>query len=123
MLLAELLEEVKQKTGKELSVFDLICHVAFDMPPLSRKERAENVKKRNYFGKYSDKARAILNAIIDKFADDGIMEIESREILKFQPFDSFGTPLEILKEFGGKEKYEEAIRELEKELFNNNEVA
>lgn len=123
VMFAELFEEVKQKTGKELSIFDLICHVAFDMPPLSRKERAENVKKRNYFGKYSEKARAILNAIIDKFADDGIMEIESREILKFQPFDAFGTPCEIVKEFGGKEKYEEAIRELEKELFNNNEVA
>ena len=123
VMFAELSEEIKQKTGKELSIFDLICHVAFDMPPLSRKERAENVKKHNYFGKYSDKAREILNAIIDKFADDGIMEIESREILKFQPFDSFGTPYEIVKEFGGKEKYGEAIRELEKELFNDNEVA
>ena len=122
IMFTELAEEVKQKTGKDLSIFDLICHVTFDMPPLSRKERAENVKKRNYFGKYSEKARAILNAIIDKFADDGIMEIESREILKFQPFDSFGTPLEIVKEFGGKEKYEEAIRELERELFSD-EVA
>lgn len=123
VMLAELSEEVKQKTGKELSIFDLICHVAFDMPSLSRKERAENVKKRNYFGKYSEKAREILNALIDKFADDGIMEIESREILKFQPFDAFGTPYEIVKEFGGKEKYEEAIRELERELFSDNEVA
>ena len=122
IMFAELADEVKQKTGKDLSIFDLICHVTFDMPPLSRKERAENVKKRNYFGKYSEKARAILNAIIDKFADDGIMEIESREILKFQPFDSFGTPYEIIREFGGKDKYEEAIRELERELFTD-EVA
>lgn len=122
VMFEKLFEEVKQKTGKELSIFDLICHVAFDKPPLSRKERAENVKKRNYFGKYSDKARAILNALIDKFADDGIMAIENREILKFQPFDTFGTPLEIIKVFGGKEKYEEAIRELEKELFSD-EVA
>ena len=122
ILFEELREEVKQKTGKDLSIFDLICHVTFDMPPLSRKERAEKVKKRNYFGKYSEKARAILNALIDKSADDGIMEIESREILKFQPFDTFGTPYEIVKEFGGKDKYEEAIRELEKELFND-EVA
>ena len=82
-MFAELSEEVKQKTGKDLSIFDLICHVAFDMPPLSRKERAENVKKRNYFG---------------------------------------GTPYEIIKEFGGKDKYEEAIRELERELFSD-EVA
>ena len=122
ILFEELREEVKQKTGKDLSIFDLICHVTFDMPPLSRKERAEKVKKRNYFGKYSEKARAILNALIDKFADDGIMEIESREILKFQPFDTFGTPYEIVKEFGGKDKYEEAIRELERELFSD-EVA
>lgn len=122
IMLEELREEVKQKTGKDLSVFDLICHVTFDMPPLSRKERAENVKKRNYFGKYSEKARTILNAIIDKFADDGIVEIESREILKFQPFDSFGTPIEIVKEFGGIDKYNEAIHELEKELFSG-EVA
>ncbi|MBO5435237.1 restriction endonuclease, partial [bacterium] len=122
ILFKELREEVKQKTGKDLSIFDLICHVTFDMPPLSRKERAEKVKKRNYFGKYSEKARAILNALIDKFADEGIMEIENRSILSFQPFDKFGTPVEIIKEFGGKDKYEEAIRELEKELFND-EVA
>ena len=119
ILFEELREEVKQKTGKDLSIFDLICHVTFDMPPLSRKERAEKVKKRNYFGRYSEKARAILNALIDKFADEGIMEIENRSILSFQPFDKFGTPVEIIKEFGGKDKYEEAIRELEKELFND----
>ena len=123
VMLDELREEVKQKTGKDLSVFDLICHVTFDTPPLSRKERAEKVKKRNYFGKYSEKARKVLNALIDKFADDGIEEIENREILKFQPFDEIGTPMEIIKEFGGKTKYEEAIKELEKELFNDNEVA
>ena len=123
VMLDELREEVKQKTGKDLSVFDLICHVTFDAPPLSRKERAEKVKKRNYFGKYSEKARKVLNALIDKFADDGIEEIENREILKFQPFDEIGTPMEIIKEFGGKTKYEEAIKELEKELFNDNEVA
>ena len=123
ILLDELRQEVKQKTGKDLSVFDLICHVTFDMPPLSRKERAEKVKKRNYFGKYSEKARKVLNALIDKFADEGIEEIENREILYFQPFDEIGTPVEIIKEFGGKAKYEEAIKELEKELFNDNEVA
>ncbi len=123
VMLDELREEVKQKTGKDLSVFDLICHVTFDTPPLSRKERAEKVKKRNYFGKYSEKARKVLNALIDKFADDGIEEIENREILKFHPFEEIGTPMEIIKEFGGKAKYEEAIKELENELFNDNEVA
>ena len=122
ILLEELKEEVKQKTGKDLSIFDLICHVTFDMPPLSRKERAEKVKKRNYFGKYSEKARAVLNALIDRFADEGIIEIENKNILKYQPFDKIGTFVEIIKEFGGKDKYEEAIRDLEKELFND-EVA
>ena len=123
VMLDELREEVKQKTGKDLSVFDLICHVTFDMPPLSRKERAQKVKKRNYFAKYSEKARKVLNALIDKFADDGIEEIENREILYFQPFDEIGTPVEIIKEFGGKAKYEEAIKELEKELFSDDGVA
>lgn len=122
VMIDELKAEVKQKTGKDLSIFDLICHVAFDMPPLSRKERAENVKKRNYFSKYSEKARAVLNALIDKFADDGILEIENREILKVQPFDSFGTPFEIIKAFGGKAEYENAKKELEKALFSD-EVA
>ena len=123
VMLDELREEVKQKTGKDLSVFDLICHVTFDTPPLSRKERAQKVKKRNYFAKYSEKARKVLNALIDKFADDGIEEIENREILYFQPFDEIGTPVEIIKEFGGKAKYEEAIKELEKELFSDDGVA
>ena len=123
VMLDELREEVKQKTGKDLSVFDLICHVTFDMPPLSRKERAQKVKKRNYFAKYSEKARKVLNALIDKFADGGIEEIENREILYFQPFDEIGTPVEIIKEFGGKAKYEEAIKELEKELFSDDGVA
>ena len=123
VMLDELREEVKQKTGKDLSVFDLICHVTFDTPPLSRKERAQKVKKRNYFAKYSEKARKVLNALIDKFADDGIEEIENREILYFQRFDEIGTPVEIIKEFGGKAKYEEAIKELEKELFSDDGVA
>lgn len=123
VMLDELREEVKQKTGKDLSVFDLICHVTFDTPPLSRKERAQKVKKRNYFAKYSEKARKVLNALIDKFSDGGIEEIENREILYFQPFDEIGTPVEIIKEFGGKAKYEEAIKELEKELFSDDGVA
>lgn len=123
IMLDELREEVKQKTGKDLSVFDLICHVTFDTPPLSRKERAQKVKKRNYFAKYSEKARKVLNALIDKFSDGGIEEIENREILYFQPFDEIGTPVEIIKEFGGKAKYEEAIKELEKELFSDDGVA
>ena len=113
----DLQAEVKKKLNKDLCIFDLICHVAFDMPPLTRQERANNVKKRNYFGKYSDKAKLILEALVDKFADEDIESIEDPKVLKVQPFDQFGTPMEILKEFGGKQGYEKAIKELEQYLF------
>lgn len=117
ILLEDLQEEVKKKTNKDLSIFDLICHVAFDIPPLTKQERANNVKKRNYFGKYSDRAKAVLEALIDKFADEDISIIEDKSILKIQPFDKFGTPMEILNEFGGLQGYEQAIKELEQYLF------
>ncbi|MBQ4122596.1 DEAD/DEAH box helicase family protein [bacterium] len=123
ILLSALSEEVKKKTGKELSIFDLICHVAFDAPPLSRRERANNVKKRNYFGKYSEKARAILNILIDKFAEDGIVEIENRQVLNLPIFKTYGTISEIMREFGGKDNYEAAIKELETELFKDENIA
>lgn len=119
IMFEELSDEVKAKTGKDLSIFDLICHVAFDMPPLTKQERANNVKKRNYFGKYSDKARAILEALIDKFADEDIKAIEDITILKIQPFNNFGTPMEIVEEFGGVEGYDNAVKELEQYLFED----
>ncbi len=119
----ELQEEVKNKTGKTLSAFDLVCHVAFDKPPLSRKERAENVKKRNYFGKYSEKARAVLNALLDKFADADIAEIEKREVLETTSFEKIGTPIEIINAFGGTEEYDQAIKELERVIFFGDEAA
>jgi len=118
VLLEDLKEEVQKKLNKDLSIFDLICHVAFDQPPLTKLERANNVKKRDYFGKYSDKAKAVLEALIDKFADEDIEAIEDKGILKIQPFDKFGTPMEILKEFGGIKGYEQAIKELEQQLFS-----
>ncbi len=112
-----LVDELKEQVGKDMDIFDLICHVAFDQPPLTRKERAENVKKRNYFTKYGDKARAVLEALLDKYADEGIENIESLNILQVNPFDKFGSPVEIIKLFGGKDKYLEALAELEKELY------
>ncbi|MFA7658312.1 MAG: DEAD/DEAH box helicase family protein [Candidatus Gastranaerophilaceae bacterium] len=117
IMFEELSEEVKAKTGKDLSIFDLICHVAFDMPPLTKQERANNVKKRNYFGKYSDKAKAILEALVDKFADEDIKAIEDKTILRIQPFNTFGTPTEIINEFGGVDGYDKAVKELEQYLF------
>ena len=96
----------------------LICHIVFDKPPLTRKERADNVKKRNYFTKYGDKAKAVLNALLDKYADEGIQHIEDLYILRVDPFRQFGTPSEIIDDyFGGKDKYMEALTDLEKYLY------
>ena len=112
-----LLEELKDEVRKDLDPFDLICHVAFDMPPLTRKERVNNVKKRNYFTKYGENAREVLEALLDKYADEGIENLENLEILKVPDFKKFGSPIEIVKRFGGKKKYLEAIRELQKEIY------
>jgi type I restriction enzyme R subunit len=87
------------------------------MPPLTRRERAEQVKKRNYFTKYGDKARDVLNALLDKYASEGIENIEELSVLKVDPFNNLGTPAEIIKFFGNKENYLDAIRELEQELY------
>ena len=99
--------------------FDLICHVVFDQPPLTRKERANNVKKRNYFTKYSETAQTVLNTLLDKYADGGVNEIESIHVLKVKPLDELGTPMEIVKEaFGNKTNYEQAISEMETALYS-----
>ncbi len=112
------LPKLAQEVGKDYGDFDLICHIAFDQPPLTRKERANNVKKRNYFTKYGEQARAVLEALLEKYADEGITTIESPKVLKLKPFDKMGTPVEIINDvFGGKANYEEALQELEEELF------
>ena len=110
-------ESLKEEVGKDFDPFDLICHVAFDAKPLTRKERAENVKKRNYFTKYGKKAQAVINALLDKYSDDGLVTIESTEVLKLDPFNKLGTPLELIKAFGSKENYLKALKELENELY------
>lgn len=114
-----MVEALYDAVNKEVDLFDLICHVAFDQPPLTRKERANNVKKRNYFTKYGDQAKKVLEALLDKYADEGITNIESIEVLRVNPFDEFGSPLEIINEFGSKEKYLQAVKELEIELYKN----
>ncbi len=110
-------EALAEEIGKDYDPFDLICHVVYDMPPLTRRERAENVKKRNYFTKYGEQAKAVLEAILDKYADQGPESIEAMEILKVQPLTEMGTPLELVKAFGGKPAYKQAIQELEAELY------
>jgi len=111
------LDELADQGGKDFDPFDLVCHIAFDRPPLTRRERAERVKKRDIFGKYEAKARAVLTALLDKYADSGIASVESLEILKVDPLTAFGTPVEIVKLFGGRPAYLVAIRELETALY------
>jgi type I restriction enzyme R subunit len=110
-------EELAQEAGSDFDPFDLVCHVAFDRPPLTRRERANNVKKRDVFGKYESKARAVLNALLEKYADSGLASMESLEILKVDPLRGFGTPVEIVNLFGGKLAYLAAIYELENALY------
>lgn len=118
------LENLADLVGKEFSDFDLICHVAFGQPPLTRKERANNVKKRDYFTKYGEQARAVLQGLLELYADKGITSIENAKVLKLKPFNEIGTPMEIINEyFGGKDKYELAIKELENELFKQEKTA
>ena len=117
LLFCLILENLVSEVKKDLDVFDLVCHVAWDMPPLSRRERAERVKKRNYFTRYGDKARMIINALLDKYADEGIENIEDLSVLRIEPFNQFGTPAEIVRLFGGRKKYLDTIGELEDQLY------
>jgi type I restriction enzyme R subunit len=103
--------------NRDCDLFDIICHVAFDQKPLSRQERADNVKKRNYFTKYGEQARKVLEALLDKYADEGIKNMESMEVLKVNPVATFGSAIEIINSFGGKPAYLKAVRELENELY------
>ena len=111
-------EELKEEIKNDLDIFDLICHIAWDAPALTRKERAENVRKRNYWTKYGDKARAVLDALLDKYAQTGIEEIEDMKVLTVDPIKEIGTPAEIVNLFGGKPQYLQAIRELEAEIYS-----
>lgn len=112
-----LLEALKEEVGKDLDAFDLICHVAFDQPPLTRKERADNVRKRNYFAKYGELAQSVLNKLLEKYEDEGITSIETGSVLKVKPLNEIGSPVELVKAFGKKEDFENAIKELENEIY------
>ena len=112
------LDELAELVGRDYDAFDLVCHVAFDQTPLTRRERAEKVRKRNVFAKYGEQTRAVLDALLQKYADSGITSVESMDILKVDPLTAFGTPMEIVKLFGDKESYLAAIRELEQALYH-----
>ncbi len=112
-----LLEALADDVGKDFGPFDLICHVAFGQPPLTRRERADNVRKRNYFTKYGEQARVVMDALLDKYADEGVENIEDPKVLRINPFDKFGTPTEIIRAFGGLDHYQQAVHELEEEIY------
>lgn len=113
------LEALKEDQGmSDVDDFDFICHVAFDKKPLTRKERAENVKKRDFLNKYSGAAREVLEALLDKYMNTGIYEIEKTEILKLDPFMRMGKPQKIASYFGGKDGYLKAVKELENAIYD-----
>jgi len=111
-------EALAEEIGRDCDPFDLICHVAWGMPPLTRTERAARVKKRNYFGKYGEQARSVLNALLDKYADEGVEHIEATQILTISPFKELGTPMEIVRAFGGLVQYQQAVHDLEQALYS-----
>jgi type I restriction enzyme R subunit len=112
-----ILDALEEVVGRDLDPFDLICHIAFDQPPLTRRERADEVKKRNVFSNYGDQAREVLGILLDKYADQGLETIEKIDVLRLDPFTKIGTPIEIVKSFGGREKYLEAVQKLETALY------
>ena len=114
-----LLDAVREETGQtDIDDFDLILHLAYDKAPLTRMERINNVQKRGYLYKYSELARKVLGALMDKYASEGLKEIEETKVLQLHEFQQFGSPMKIVKAFGGKAAYEQAVKELEDEIFS-----
>lgn len=111
------LDPLAEEVGKDLDPFDLICHVAFDRKPLTRRERAANVKKRHIFTKYGDQARAVLDALLAKYADEGVLNLGDANVLKIPPLSSLGTPVQLIKAFGDREGYERAVQELQTAIY------
>jgi type I restriction enzyme R subunit len=108
---------LNEEIGSAFDPFDLICHVAYEQKPLTRKERAEQVKKRDYFTRYGDLARKVISALLDKYADDGGLDFENPEIIRLDPLSKLGSPVEIIRAFGGKPAYDAAIHALTDELY------
>ncbi len=111
------LDLVAAELAKDIDPFDLICHVAFDARPLTRRERADNVRKRDVFAKYGDQARAVLDALLAKYADEGVLNLDDPRVLTILPFTELGTPVQLINAFGGKDGFVEAARELQSALY------
>ena len=108
-----------ERNMEDVDDFDFICHIAYGKKPVTRKERAENVKKRDVFNRYGAEARKVLEALLDKYANDGISQLENRMVLKLDPFRQMGSPANIAKLFGGNKQYFSAVKELENLIYNN----
>ena len=123
VILDELLEQgvvieaLQESVGRDIDAFDLICHVAYDQPPLTRKERVDGVKKRDVFTKYGETARQVIGILLDKYADQGFDAIGTIEALKLDPFTQMGTPVELVKAFGGRDNYLAAIQQLQDAIY------
>ena len=111
------LDIITAELGKDLDPFDLICHVAFDAKPLTRRERAENVKKRDVFSKYGDQARAVLDALLAKYADEGVLNLDDANVLRIAPFTELGTPVQLINAFGGRDGFVKAVHDLQSALY------
>ncbi len=111
------LDLIAAELGRDLDPFDLICHIAFDAKPLTRQERAENVKKRDVFTKFGPQARAVLEALLAKYADEGVMNLDDLGVLKISPFSGMGSVVELIRAFGGKPGFEQAVRDLQSAIY------
>ena len=111
------LDLIAAELGRDLDPFDLICHIAFDAKPLTRQERAENVKKRDVFTKFGPQARAVLEALLAKYADEGVMNLDDPGVLKIAPFSGMGSVVELIRAFGGKPGFEQAVRDLQSAIY------
>jgi type I restriction enzyme R subunit len=111
------LDPIAEELGKDLDPFDLICHIAFDKKPLTRRERADNVKKRDLFTKYSTQARAVLDALLAKYADEGVLNLDDANVLKIAPFSTMGSVVQLINAFGDRKGFEQAVHELQSALY------
>ena len=111
------LDPIIEELGKDLDSFDLICHVAFDATPLTRRERADHVKKRDVFNRYGDRARAVLDALLSKYADEGVFNLDDTNVLRIPPFTHLGTPVQLIEAFGGRDDFVAAVHDLQSALY------
>lgn len=113
------LDVIAEELGKDLDPFDLVCHIAFDRKPLTRRQRAEQVKRRDIFGRYGEQARAVLDALLIKYADEGVLNLDDTNVLRIPPLNTLGTPMQLINAFGGKAGFEDAVHALQNELYQD----